>query len=212
MPFPTLNRSDQVDLALLFAVSRGLLVRGDTVVSLSGVPSSGFLDTLLVIDVGREFPSVFTKAARDSLGDVEPQVLEKILQLATDIAREGREGRPVGTTFVLGDYERVVHFCRQMVINPFRGYREEEKSILDPSLEETVKEFSTIDGAFIIRGDGVIMSAGTFLGPKRTRPTCPRAWARGTPPPPRSRRSQRALPSWCPSPRAAFPSSRAAAW
>jgi len=170
VPFPTLNRGDQVDLALLFAVSRGLLARGDTVVSLSGVPSSGFLDTLLVIDVGREFPTVFAKASETPLGDVEPQVLEKILQLATDIAREGREGRPVGTTFVVGDYERVVQYCRQMVINPFRGYAEEEKSILDPSLEETVKEFSTIDGAFVVRGDGVIMSAGTFLRPERAAP------------------------------------------
>jgi DNA integrity scanning protein DisA with diadenylate cyclase activity len=173
VPFSTLNRSDQVDLALLFAVSRGLVSRGDTVVSVSGVPSSGFLDTLLVIDVGREFPSVFTTHAATPLGDVEPQVLEKVLQLATDIAREGREGRPVGTTFILGDYERVVRFCRQMVINPFRGYQEEEKSILDPSLEETVKEFSTIDGAFIIRGDGVIMSAGTFLRPEKAAPNLP---------------------------------------
>jgi len=173
VPFSTLNRSDQVDLALLFAVSRGLLSRGDTVVSVSGVPSSGFLDTLLVIDVGREFPTVFTTHGATPLGDVEPQVLEKVLQLATDIAREGREGRPVGTTFILGDYERVVRFCRQMVINPFRGYQEEEKSILDPSLEETVKEFSTIDGAFIIRGDGVIMSAGTFLRPEKAAPNLP---------------------------------------
>ena len=173
VPFPTLNRSDQVELALLFAVSRGLLSRGDTVVSLSGVPSSGFLDTLLVIDVGREFPTVFSKPGATPLGDVEPQVLEKILQLATDIAREGREGRPVGTTFVVGDYDRVVQYCRQMVINPFRGYREEEKSILDPSLEETVKEFSTIDGAFIVRGDGVIMSAGTFLRPEKAAVNLP---------------------------------------
>jgi diadenylate cyclase len=173
VPFPTLDRFDQVELALLFAVSRGLLTRGDTVVSLSGVPSSGFLDTLLVIDVGREFPTVFAKTADTPLGDLEPQVLEKVLQIATDISREGREGRPVGTTFILGDYERVAKYCRQMVINPFRGYSEEEKSILDPSLEETVKEFSTIDGAFIVRGDGVIMSAGTFLRPERAAPNLP---------------------------------------
>ena len=60
-----------------------------------------------------------------------------------------------------------------MVINPFRGYGDEEKSILDPSLGETVKEFSTIDGAFILRGDGVIMSAGTFLRPEKTAVTLP---------------------------------------
>ncbi len=173
VPFPTLNRSNQVELALLFAVSRGLLARGDTVVSVSGVPSSGYLDTLLVIDVGREFPTVFARSPGTPLADVEPQVLEKVLQIATDIAREGREGRPVGTTFVLGDYEQVARSCHQMVINPFRGYSVEEKNILDPSLEETVKEFSTIDGAFILRGDGVIMSAGTFLRPERAAPNLP---------------------------------------
>ena len=167
VPFPTLDRSDQVELALLFAVSRGLLSRGDSVISLSGVPNSGSLDTLLVIDLGREFPTMLARPSETPLGDVEPQVLEKVLQIATDISREGREGRPVGTAFVIGDYPRVLKLCRQMVINPFHGYREEEKNILDPSLEETIKEFSTIDGAFIIRGDGVIMSAGTFLRPEK---------------------------------------------
>ena len=173
VPFPALKRSDQVELALLFAVSRGLLSRGDTVVSLSGVPNSGSLDSLLVIDIGREFPTVLANPTATPLGDVEPQVLEKVLQSATDIAREGREGRPVGTTFVVGDYERVLPSCRQMVINPFRGYREEEKNILDPSLGETVKEFSTIDGAFILRGNGEIMSAGTFLRPEKSAVNLP---------------------------------------
>jgi diadenylate cyclase len=173
VPFPALRRSDQVELALLFAVSRGLLSRGDTVVSLSGAPNSGSLDSLLVIDISREFPTVLANPTATPLGDVEPQVLEKVLQSATDIAREGREGRPVGTTFVVGDYARVLPYCRQMVINPFRGYRNEEKNILDPSLGETVKEFSTIDGAFILRGDGVIMSAGTFLRPDKSAVSLP---------------------------------------
>jgi len=173
VPFPTLDRSDQVELALLFAVSRGLLTRGDLVISLSGVPNSGALDTLLVIDLGREFPTMLNRASETPLGDVEPQVLEKVLQIATDISREGREGRPVGTAFVIGDYPHVIQYCRQMVINPFHGYREEEKNILDPSLEETIKEFSTIDGAFIIRGDGVIMSAGTFLRPEKSAVNLP---------------------------------------
>ncbi|HUJ75111.1 MAG TPA: PTS sugar transporter subunit IIA [bacterium] len=173
VPFPTINRADQVDLALLFAASRGVLTRGDTVVSLSGVPGSGSLDTLVVVDVGRELPSIFAKQGGAALGDVEPQVLEKVLQIAMDIAREGREGHPVGATFVVGDYERVVQYCRQMVINPFRGYQPEEKSILDPSLGETVKEFSTIDGAFTMRGDGEIMSAGTFLRPEHAASALP---------------------------------------
>jgi diadenylate cyclase len=168
VPFPSLNRSNQMELSLLIAVSQGLVSRGDTVVHVSGVPNSGLLDTLLVIDVGREFPAIFTQHSSAPIGDVEPQVLEKVLQIAMDISREGREGRSVGAIFVIGDYAKVLKYCRQMVINPFRGYREEEKSVLDPSLGETVKEFSTLDGAFIIRGDGEIMSAGAFLRPEKT--------------------------------------------
>jgi DNA integrity scanning protein DisA with diadenylate cyclase activity len=30
-------------------------------------------------------------------------------------------------------------------------------------MDETVKEFSSIDGAFIIRGDGVLLSAGSLV-------------------------------------------------
>jgi DNA integrity scanning protein DisA with diadenylate cyclase activity len=66
----------------------------------------------------------------------------------------------------LGDYAQVKHHCQQMIINPFKGYAEGELNILDPSLKETVKELSKIDGAFIIGGDGAILSAGTYL---RTR-------------------------------------------
>ena len=50
-----------------------------------------------------------------------------------------------------------------MVINPFHGYPEEQRNIMDPSLRETIKEFSAIDGAFVIRGDGVIEAAGRHL-------------------------------------------------
>jgi DNA integrity scanning protein DisA with diadenylate cyclase activity len=52
---------------------------------------------------------------------------------------------------------------KQLILNPFRGYPDEERNILDPSLEETIKELSVIDGAFLIRGDGVVESAGVYL-------------------------------------------------
>src|SRR6185437_242634 len=72
-------------------------------------------------------------------------------------------GRPVGTLFVIGDSDRVLAQSHQLVINPFHGYPESDRNVLDPRLEETVKEFSAIDGAFVIRGDGVMLSAGRYL-------------------------------------------------
>lgn len=163
VPFPRLNRSTQVALSLLFGLSQGLFSKKDRVVGVFGVPESGILDSLMVIDVDREVPTFLPTQNDTPLGDVEPQVLERVLQIATDLAREGREGRAVGTIFVLGDSEKVQPLTQQLVINPFRGYRDEERSILDPSLEETIKEFATIDGAFILRGDGVVLSAGAYL-------------------------------------------------
>ena len=163
VPFPGLNRTTQVALSLLFGLTQGLFTKKDRVVGIFGVPESGMLDTLMVIDVDREVPTFLPTQNDTPLGDVEPQVLERVLQIATDLAREGREGRAVGATFVLGDSERVQALAQQLVINPFRGYRDEERSILDPSLEETIKEFSIIDGAFILRGDGVVLSAGAYL-------------------------------------------------
>jgi DNA integrity scanning protein DisA with diadenylate cyclase activity len=90
----------------------------------------------------------------------------RVIEIAGELAEEGREGKPSGTIFVLGDYEQVQHHCQQMIINPFAGYPESDRNILDPSLKETIKELSKLDGAFVIRGNGVIVSAGTYL---RTR-------------------------------------------
>lgn len=69
----------------------------------------------------------------------------------------------MGTIFVLGDHEKVMEISSQMIINPFSGVSENERNILDPQLKETIREFSTIDGAFVIRDDGVILAAGRHL-------------------------------------------------
>lgn len=163
VPFRGLSRSERADVALLFGVAEGLFDRRDTVVSVSGSPGSDTLDMLRVVNVGEEFSPYLSDSSPAILGDVMPQVVERTIQIAMDIAHEGREGRRVGTIFVLGDYEHVNKYCRQMVINPFRGYGDDEKSIIDPSLEETIKEFAAIDGAFVVRGDGVVMAAGAYL-------------------------------------------------
>jgi len=163
IPFPALNRTNQVSMIILLALSQGLIRRNDRVVCLFGTPDPAVMDNLMVIDVSREIPIFLPAHPTSLLGDVKPPVLEKVLHLATAISLEGREGKPTGAFFVLGDYENVRQMSHQLIINPFKGYKDDEKSILDPSLEETVKEFSTLDGAFLVRGDGVIEAAGAYL-------------------------------------------------
>ncbi|MBN2035398.1 MAG: diadenylate cyclase [Chitinispirillaceae bacterium] len=160
------SRTGQIKIGVLLALSRSLIKREDRIVCVSGSQSSNRLDTIVVIDVAKEYDFFFTAAQNLVPADVKPEVLERVLALAGEIAVEGREGKAVGTIFVLGDTNSVNAYIRQLIINPFRGYSETERSILDPSLAETIKEFAAIDGAFIVTGDGIVLSAGSYLRPQ----------------------------------------------
>jgi DNA integrity scanning protein DisA with diadenylate cyclase activity len=166
LPDIALTRTGQIKLAILIAAAERLVHAGDRIVCLTGVDLSGTIDTVMVLDMGTEI-ELFSATMADPLpADVTPTVFERVLTLAGELGVEGREGRPVGTIFVVGDSERVLLQSQQLVINPFHGYSESELNILDPKLEETVKEFSAIDGAFIVRGDGVVLAAGRYLAPR----------------------------------------------
>ena len=166
VPDIPMTRAGQVKVAVLVAGAERLVREGDRVVCLNGLDGSGSLDTILVLDLGTEV-EMFTGPAADLLpADVKPAVFERLLSLASELGLEGREGRAVGTLFIVGDSDRVMSQSRQLVINPFHGYPEDERNVLDTRLEETIKEFSAIDGAFLIRGDGVLLSAGRYLNPQ----------------------------------------------
>ena len=161
LPQVPMRRDARVRLAALMALTHGLIQKGDVAAFISG-DSAGGLDSMTIVEIGREFGRFVTASGEVGRG-VLPGVLERVITLATELALEGREGKPVGTIFVVGDAERLSPFCQQMVMNPFRGYPEEERNILDPTLAETIKEFASIDGAFVVRGDGIVISAGTYL-------------------------------------------------
>src|SRR5262249_44760258 len=151
VPDIVMTRAGQIKVATLVAAAESLIRIGDRVLCLTGVDGSGTIDTIIVLDMGTEI-EMFAATAVDPLpADVTRAVCERLLTLAGELGLEGREGRPVGTLFVVGDCERVLEQSHQLVINPFHGYPEGERNILDPRLEETIKEFSAIDGAFIVR-------------------------------------------------------------
>ncbi len=164
VPNVPLTRVSQAKMAVFLALSRGLIKLGDVVVCLAGLPGSGSLDTLIVTQVGREFEMFAISRADDqSPPDVRPEVLERVLEIASELGSEGREGKPVGAFFIVGDSERVLPLTKQLILNPFQGYPEDERNLLSDALEETVKELSTVDGAFVIRGNGVIETCGAYV-------------------------------------------------
>jgi DNA integrity scanning protein DisA with diadenylate cyclase activity len=126
---------------------------------------SGVVDTIVVMEVGDEFEMLAAADTERMSEHVRPCVFTRVLDIAIALGNEGREGKPIGTSFILGDTENVLPHVRQMILNPFKGYSETERNILAPELTETVKEFAGLDGAFVIRGDGVIEAAGVYLSP-----------------------------------------------
>jgi diadenylate cyclase len=95
--------------------------------------------------------------------EYDSEVLESLIELAVEIAREGREGRRVGTLFTLGDEEAVLAKSRSLILNPLEGHPESVRHIADPNLRGTVKELAQLDGAFVVSSTGVVVAACRYL-------------------------------------------------
>jgi len=163
VPNVNLSRLGQIKIAITKGIAAGLFKKGDKLVCISGLPKLGYADSIFMIDVGKEFEVLTSQNITDITQVVHPEVFSETINIVLELAAQGREGRKVGCIFVLGDHEKVLQLSRQMVINPFLGYPEEERNILNPDLIETIKEFSAIDGAFIIKDNGAIVTAGRHL-------------------------------------------------
>ncbi len=163
IPNVNVTRLGQIKIVITKGLAAGLFKKTDKLVCLTGIPKIGYIDSIFVIDVGREFELLTSENVSNIFENIYPEVFEAVLNIALELAAQGREGRPIGTIFVLGDDEKVLELSRQMIINPFMGYREEERNILDRNLRDTIKEFSALDGAFVIKGDGVLVTAGRHL-------------------------------------------------
>src|SRR5437588_8037433 len=157
------SRVEKAKVALVAAMTANVLADGENVLCLTGRAGAGFPGTLIRLQTGRGFEE---KAAIDTIGlgaEFSSQVVEALMSLAMAIGHEGFEGHPIGTIFVLGDSTAVMEKSKQLTINPFQGMSEDERNVLDPRIREALKNFAVLDGAFIIREDGVVLAAGRYL-------------------------------------------------
>ena len=95
--------------------------------------------------------------------EYDPAILESLIELAVEIAREGREGRRIGTLFTLGDEEKVLAKSRALILDPMSGHPQSARHISDPNLRGTIKELAQLDGAFVVSQDGFVLSACRYL-------------------------------------------------
>ncbi|RLI74073.1 diadenylate cyclase [Archaeoglobales archaeon] len=121
------------------------------------------LDSLRGIVLVELEKSRIQRALSECAERVHPKVLRAVLNVAMSIAQKGREGRKIGTAFVIGDVEEVLKRSRQLILNPYECHPPIERDITNPATWESVREFAQLDGVFVIDETGIIAAAGRYL-------------------------------------------------
>jgi diadenylate cyclase len=159
------DRLDKIKVALSATQSAGQVEDGDLVLCLVGRPGSPETDTSMLTRVGQHSEEQSALGALISGDVVSPQVLDAVLQMALSVGFDGIEGNPVGTILVVGDSTAIMEKSKQLTLNPFQGYSEDDRNILDPKIRDAVRNFCLLDGAIVVREDGVLLAAGRYLRP-----------------------------------------------
>ena len=157
---PVIERLTQ---ALLTGVAREVLAPGARLV----VAYSGFevdtIDSVSYIELDEHLGRLTARDLRQLETSVPLETLKTVIDLSVEIGREGREGKPVGTMFVVGDTRKVLQHCQPAGFDPVRGYNRSERDLHDPRVREAVKEIAGLDGAFIINADGIVEKAAQLV-------------------------------------------------
>src|SRR5206468_6006603 len=121
------------------------------------------IDSVSVIHLGEHLERLSAKDLRKLDTNVPLETLRAVVTMATEIGREGREGQPVGTMFVVGDTAKVLSMCRPLNFNPFRGYSQAERDVRDRKVREQIKDLAQLEGAILIRRDGIAEAACMYI-------------------------------------------------
>ncbi len=150
--------------ALAGVIGAGLLLYNRKRIFVTGESGEGGIQARSLPSVQGPYPDI-----DQILADVSPyytgdgEVFRAVIRLSIEIAREGREGKPIGTSFILGDSDAVLERSRQLILNPLAGHSEEKRLITSPDMRENIKELALVDGAFVIRENGIVEAAGRYI-------------------------------------------------
>jgi DNA integrity scanning protein DisA with diadenylate cyclase activity len=157
------SRYMQVTQALLDAISDEILQIGDRVVAIYSGFDRDAIDSISVVDLGEHLARLTVRDLQRLETNIPLPTLRRVVDLAVEIGREGREGKKVGTIFVVGQHRKVLQLSHEQVHDPFRGYSKKDRMISNSRVRESIKELAQIDGAFVISADGCVVAAGRIL-------------------------------------------------
>lgn len=154
---------ERLQHALLEAVADEFIrVNGEVVAVYSGF-QPGRLDSISHLQLDERMRRLSVRDLQMIESRVPLQTIKAVIDLATQIGREGREGKPVGTLFVVGDTKKVLEHANDSGLDPFRGYNKKVRTIMDAKVQDDAKEIAQLDGAFIVTSDGTIERSRQML-------------------------------------------------
>jgi DNA integrity scanning protein DisA with diadenylate cyclase activity len=171
VPLENLPIHDRITQALLEAVADDLVAAHATVIVLYSGFEPDVVDSLTIVDLSERLRRFTGRDLRGLESVVPLPVLRTVVDLALEIGREGREGKPVGTIFVVGDVRRVLSLSHPINFDPVRGYSRRERNLLDSRVREAIKEIAQLDGAIIVAPDGTVESACRIIDAPATNIT-----------------------------------------
>jgi DNA integrity scanning protein DisA with diadenylate cyclase activity len=148
--------ADRISLSLIEAVSMDLVGSADRVVVIYSGFEAGVLDSMSIVRLGEHLEKLKPRDLRELETAVPFETLKCVVDVATEIGREGREGKPVGTLIVVGDHRNVLERTRALGFDPFKGYPRRDRNIRDGRVREAIKEIAQLDGAIIVSRDGTV--------------------------------------------------------
>ena len=92
IPNVNVTRLGQIKIVITKGLATGLFKKGDKLVCLTGVPKFGYIDSIFVIDVGREFEILVSEDVSNIFKDIQPEVFETVLNIALELAAQGAGG------------------------------------------------------------------------------------------------------------------------
>lgn len=164
LPLRAIDKYSQVRHVVSVALKSSRVSVGDLIVCALGrdvYQEEG--DLVVITDVEQSIENLSISDFIKLTDAIQPKVLEVAIAIACKIGRAARRGRRLGAIFMLGDSIRVLEDSKQLIPNPFQGHDEASRRITNTGIHEAIVELAKLDGAFVIRGDGLIQTAGTFL-------------------------------------------------
>jgi DNA integrity scanning protein DisA with diadenylate cyclase activity len=154
---------ERLTQALLECVADDLVPPNGRVVAIYSGFEAGTVDSISLFRLDEHLGRLTVRDLRQLETRVPLDTLRKVVDLAVEIGRDGREGKPVGTFFCVGDHRKVVKYCHPVGFDPVRGYSRKDRNLDDHRVREGIKEIAQMDGAIIVAADGTVEAAAQYI-------------------------------------------------